>query len=226
MRIVATLLLAIPLSTLAQADGSGPPAPATAQWSLGAGVSTGFVVSSGMSGLGLLSSGLVSSVPSANASLERRLSERTWLVLGLDGFVTSSRRDAVPGLVTYAYSRLDQRQLAADCGVRHVVTARGTPVEVSVLALAEVGYASIDATLDNGAATQAQSASTWLAGAHVGLALERELTAGISLRVATPVAVLSWQQSRQQSPGFPAASSHALEAGVLLAPRLELRLAF
>jgi len=137
MRALVALLLAVPVSTLAQ---SSPDPAADGSWSLGAGVFTGLVFSSG----GTVSPFDTStSVPGATASLERRLASSTWLVLGLSASWDQARHDVTPG--TVGISRDDGRGLTAIGGVRQALTGPGAAVEVSVLALAIAGDASREA---------------------------------------------------------------------------------
>jgi hypothetical protein len=60
----------------------------------------------------------------------------------------------------------------------------------------------------------------------VGLAVERKLRDGLSLRVATPLFGVSWDRSRDEVPGAAPLRGSSVFASVLLAPRLELRMAF
>jgi len=222
MRVLAALLLAVPLSTLAQAAPPAAPAPAEPEWSLGAGVSFDGLIFRGS--FTTFATPLVSAfVPGVAASLERRLSARSWLVLGATAFWRSNRQDVPAG--AFGISRWEDRQVRAALGVRHALTGPGAPVEVSLLALADAGYSSVDATLVQ-TANADQEASAWTAGASLGLALERELTSRLSLRVASPLASLGYLATRQRQPGQGATKGHDFSAGLALAPRLELRLAF
>jgi hypothetical protein len=214
MRALALLLLVFcPLSALA--DEASPPA----RWSLGAGVST--VVYSSCSDLG---AGLVCPIrgASASASLERRLADASWLVLGLNGALSDARHDPLPGGSGSTRSRT--QQLTVDLGLRRVLASPGALVDVSILGLVEAGYGS--SRLDvGGASEEDQGSSVWIAGATVGLALDRALSPGLGLRVATPLAGAWWQQTRQELSGA-VVRGRSINAAVYLAPRLELRLAF
>ena len=160
MRVLAALLLAVPLSALAQAAPPAAPAPAEPEWSLGAGVSFDGL----FRGFGpTFATPLVSAfVPGVAASLERRLSARSWLVLGATASWRSNRQDVPAGAV--GISRWEERQVRVALGVRHALAGPGAPVEVSLLALADAGYSSVDATLVQ-AASADQEASAWTAGA-------------------------------------------------------------
>jgi hypothetical protein len=71
-----------------------------------------------------------------------------------------------------------------DLGVRQRVTGRGAPVEVTILAVAEGGYGSSRGSTD-GPASLSTRQTSWALGGNVGLAVDRELTSGLTLRVAT-----------------------------------------
>jgi hypothetical protein len=212
MRALALLTLVVcPLSTLAEEEAAPP------RWSLGAGVTA--VIYSSCSG----ADGLVcptSESPGATASLERRLSDRRWLVVSVDGTVREGHQDRVPGGA--GGYRTSFRQANLGVGLRQVLTGRGARVDVSLLALAQGGYDQTESRFEG---SPAQRSSAWLCGASVGLALDRELTSGLSVRVATPLAGAWWQQSRQRVSGT-TSRGHAFTASLYLAPRLELRLAF
>ncbi len=214
MRALATLLIVLPLSAMAQAGSS------SAGWSLGAGVSTAVIYSSCSTSTGLICPSARG--PSASASLERRLSDSSWLVVGFAGAIGDSRQDPIPD--SSGGARWKERRLTVDIGLRRIVTGRGAPVEVSILALGEGGYDEASATLDGNAAGE-QRFSSWLAGADVGLAIDRELVTGLTLRVATPLAGAWWQKTRQRLSGS-TVDGRSVDASVYLAPRLELRLAF
>ncbi len=217
MRAFALLVLVVcPLSVLAEEEAPPP------RWSLGAGVSTTVLYSScsgAVNGLCTTSQG-----PTADASVERRLGDATWLVLSGSGSISDRRQEGtVEGSDGTTTARWRYRQVLLDLGVRHVLTGRGALVDVSVLALAEGGYGAADGTTTDAEADT--KLSSWILGANVGLALDRELSPGLSLRVATPLAGVWWQRSRQETGGT-TVRSRALTASVYLAPRLELRLAF
>jgi hypothetical protein len=59
-----------------------------------------------------------------------------------------------------------------------------------------------------------------------GRRLVRELTGGLSLRVATPLVGVAYEESRTEVEGQPRRSGTDFSVRALLAPRLELRLAF
>ncbi len=213
MRAFALLMLIVcPLSALAEEEAAPP------RWSLGAGVSPAVIYSSCSGDPG----GPVCSTtqsPGATVSLERRLSDSRWLVLSADGTIRDSHQDGVAGAPGY---RSSYRQGYLSVGVRQILTGRGALVDVSLLALAQGGYDRSDSRFEG---SPAQRSSAWFGGASLGLALDRELTSGLSVRVATPLAGAWWEQSRQRVSGS-TVRGHAFTASVYLAPRLELRLAF
>jgi hypothetical protein len=223
MRLHAALaaLVVAPLAAVAQTP---PPTvaeatAAEADWSFGAGVSFGvFVSSASLGGLAAVSTG----VPVVAASLERRLSDRTWLVLGGAGAVS---RDRV-AFTAYGEARADSRSLYLTAGVRRVLTRAGAPVDVSILALGEAGVADADQRSVLAGSEALQEMTSWLAGASAGIAVDRELTGGLSLRVASPLLGVTYARSRYESAGQPAPTASSFSVRALLAPRLELRLAF
>ena len=224
MRLAAALLLA-PLSAFAQSPTPPPEGfPAgPAQWSLGAGWSPGYVsvISSAPTSLGFVSPPVL---PAVTASLERRLGERTWLVLGVFGAVGRQRQDVPPG--GFGLSQDDATQLFVNAGVRWIVTVPGAPVDVSFLGLLEGGGAGWDqAVVSAGAETQLKT-TAWRVGASIGIAIDRELTRGLSLRVATPLLGASYAWTRAEPAGQPPQEGSDFSVAAVIAPRLELRLAF
>jgi hypothetical protein len=99
-------------------------------------------------------------------------------------------------------------------------------VEVSLLLLAEAGVADADVHFVGGATEQRQDATAWVAGVNAGIAVDRVLAGGLSLRVASPLLGASYTWERLDEPGQPRREGSGLHASALLAPRLELRLAF
>jgi hypothetical protein len=228
MRLTAALavLVLAPLSAFASETTPTPtnnPVPAEAGWSLGAGLSSGdliFPFRSGLSPVFLTSSTFV---PVVAASLERRLSTRTWLALGVSGTFARARADVPPG--SFGFAKDDARQAYLTAGLRQVLTAPGAPVDVSVLVSAQGGVARADQHLVSGSEVE-QKLSAWLAGADLGIAVDRELTGGLSLRVATPLVGVAYEESRTEVEGQPRRSGTDFSVRAILAPRLELRLAF
>jgi hypothetical protein len=227
MRFLALTLL-LPTLALAQPAPEAPPVatPGEATWSLGAGgglstVYLGYPAFYGLSG---------GSVPSArvfvpSASVEWRLASRTWLVFGLTGLVSSQSNDPPP---TGMYGVLDgdTKWLAASVGVRQVVWGRSL-FEVSVLGLGELGVSSAHSRYQQGSgAIVAWDSDAWLVGVSLGLAVDRELTPGLSIRLATPLLGARWQEVTTTQAGSQAVNGHDLQVSAELAPRLELRLAF
>ncbi len=240
MRPIALAVL-LPLTAFAQTstpEAAASPAPAAAvpaarpaSWSLGAGVGfqTYSPVAVGSTSLG----GLYVSpptVPTAVASLERRLSARTWLVLGVNGTYDRERQDVAPQ--TTGISKNDLYALALSAGIRRVVTPAGAPVDVSIDVLADVGATRMkgDASYYSyGPAGIVQASfdeTGWRAGASLGVAIDRELTGALSLRVATPIVGAWYTRTKTEISGQPTLDGEEVAAGLALAPRLELRLAF
>jgi hypothetical protein len=248
MRLLATLLVLVPLSALSQSPDPQPPPPqplsaapapvvgalpatapsiapaasANSEWSIGAGISVSQVTV--LTTVGSSGSTLIMQSPGAVASLERRLTERTWLAFGVTGSVYRQRRDIEPG--GSGTSRWDSRQLAVHAGIRQLLTPGGAPVDVSLVALADVGGDSGTTTFVASGVPETRESSGWGVGADVGLAVERKLGDGLSLRVATPLVGVSWDRRRDEVPGAAPVRGNSVFASVMLDPRLELRLAF
>lgn len=213
MRLAIAVLLAVPLSALADA------APAEPRWSLGAGITTpqSLAVQVATPSVALHS-------PGVTASVERRLFERTWLTAGVSAAWGSERHDPSPA--AGAITRVDFRILSLSAGVRQPLTPRSAPVELSVLAEALAGHGSLDAQVNPGFFPAEQSASERYLAGQLGLALERELGSALSLRIASPLLGLTWRRSREEATGSPRRDGRTFSAGLALSPRLELRLAF
>lgn len=227
MRPHAALAALVLAPLVAAAEPPTPPVPDAAEWSVGAGLSFGLFFSA-MPPSFLSSSstpiGLNAGVPTVNASLERRLSPRSWLVFGAAG-AAERRRSDVPA-DSIGFARDDWRLLYLTAGLRRVLTRASAPVDVSLLVLAGAGVAEADQHfLFTGSETRGD-VSSWLAGADAGFAVDRELTGGLSLRVATPLLGVTYARDRIEEAGQPRRTATAFSARAILAPRLELRLAF
>jgi hypothetical protein len=230
MRPHAALAALVLAPLVAAAEPPTPPAPDAgphaAEWSFGAGLSFGLLFSSTPPSF-ISSSSPISSnagVPTVNASLERRLSPRNWLVFGAAGAAERRRSDVPADAI--GFTRDDWRSLYLTAGLRRVLTRASAPVDVSLLVLAGAGVAEADQHfLFTGAETRAD-VSSWLAGADAGIAVDRELTGGLSLRVASPLLGVTYARDRIEEAGQPRRTATAFSARAILAPRLELRLAF
>ena len=243
MRPIAIVAL-LPFAAFAQTSTPEPaasPAPPAAsasatpaRWSLGAGVGfqtfnvgpSPYYVSSTLGGLYVSQP----TIPTATASLERRLAPRTWLVLGVNGSYDRERQDLGPQ--STGISKSDLYALALSAGIRQVLTRAGAPVDVSVDVLANAGatrwkgdgafYSSVGPS----PAPVGFEDSAWRAGATFGVAIDRELTGALSLRVATPIVGAWYARTETKLTGQPTQDGEELGAGLMLAPSLELRLAF
>ncbi len=242
-RLLAVTLLLPSLALAQPAPDGGTPAPAAlataevapaapaevATWSLGAGVS--FLAFRGTAILASPGSYYATTwFPAAfapTASLERRLAPRTWLAFGFNAAVGRQSYDP-PAAGTYGPIRGDGQLLVLTAGVRQVVWSRSR-FDVSVFALGEVGGISSYSKFqqDTGALTE-EKASSWLIGASAELSVDRELSPGLSVRLATPLLRAAWQSGKRTLSGATSVTSkgHDLQVSAVLAPRLELRLAF
>jgi hypothetical protein len=193
---------------------------AAPNWSIGAGLSLEEIL--------LMTSSFMSVIdraPALAASLERQLSRRTWLAFGLRGAFRRDREDPDPA--TLDSPATDYRNLSVMGGVRRLVTPGSAPVAVSLLALANIGVGWSKAEYeDYSGGSRTEQRTGWTAGAELGLAVERELTDGLSLRVATPLAKLSWGWYRMRTDGESPREAHGVTLEAAVVPRLELRLAF
>jgi hypothetical protein len=203
----------------------GAPPATPPRWSVGAGVS----LYNGVQFITAASTGPTPPGLGVAASIERRLSRETWLTFGLDGAGQREWQEFDPtgaGVRSSGGARL-----SLGAGLRRLLTAVGAPVEVSAVADAQLGYGREDQTATpsgGGRATDA-SARSLIAGGEVGIAVERELSPGLSLRLATPVAGVWWTWSRVETEGdtgAPPWDVARLSVTAALHPRLELRMAF
>lgn len=223
MRVRAVLAALVVMPFLAAAQTSPPTeAPREPDWTFGGGVSFGVgAVTSSLSVGGLT---VTTQIPTVAASLERRLAGRTWLVLGGAGGVAHRRADVQEG--SYGYPRDDSRQGFLTAGVRHALTSAGAPVEVSAIAYVEGGLVDADQRLFVFTTESREDVTMWVAGVGAGIAIDRELTHHVSLRVASPLLQARYARLRVKETGQPAQTATDLSAGALVVPRLELRVAF
>jgi hypothetical protein len=211
-----------PAAMVPAALESAPAAPGP--WSLGAGVAFGSSYVSALSRSSTLGSFLIlPSAPAASASLERAVGTGRWLVLGLLGGVEHHQVDAPAG--SGAITEYTATSIAASVGLRSALTRAGAPVCVSLLTLLTAGYGKGREEIAY-ATPVTWRLESWSVGASLGLAVDRELSPGLSLRLATPLLVASWERSSQErSDQEPYKGSDGAVA-LALAPSLELRLAF
>lgn len=218
IRLPVTALIAL-LALPAVAAETTP--PAEGNWSLGAGVGFGSVFSSGA----ILGPSTLST-PAAAASVERRLSEDLWLVVG--GLVAASRTTNDANAVNPA-TRDELVQGAVVAGVRRVMTPHGAPVTVSWTALGRVDLGRRDRTFNNTSSTLVVlNAHERLFGvaASFGIAIERELTDRLALRASTPLLSAGWSRDRLEASDGSRSVSRGASVVALVAPSLELRMTF
>jgi hypothetical protein len=205
----------------------------SARWTIGAGVGFSQLVlisSSSASAVGLLGMG---SAPIATFSLERRLGERTWLVFGGSGSVSHTDSDRPPPVAGVTFSALTTDESeggALSIGLRRVVTRPGALVDVSLQATVEGGtshehqeYTTVGTVIPpakNGIRYESRYAAV-----TGGIAVERELTGGLAVRISTPLVGASWSRSERKD-DLGKTASRSMGAFVTLSPRIELRLAF
>jgi hypothetical protein len=212
----------------AAATTAPTPPPAQPDWSFGGGlVYSMYEFPAGS--YSLLFRGPAPAVPTVTASLERRMSPRSWLVLGVAGAVWRDRQDVPSG--SSGYGRNDLRELTVTAGVRRPVTRAGAPVEVSVVVAAQGGIYDAEQRIDQRytpatTTSTTQDLTAWFAGAQAGLAIERALTDGLSVRVASPLLQGRYSRGSVRQAGQPDAHSSSARVTATLAPTLELRLQF
>jgi hypothetical protein len=226
--LVPSLALAQPAPEAAAPVAAGPAPIEEATWSIGAGLSFGgFVGMATSPPLGSSSSPLWSPYYGyeTTASIERRLAPRTWLVFGLAGGVNNLSYDPQPA---GSGGPLDARKrvLTFTAGARQVAWSRSR-FEVSVLGLIGAGWNDSHSRYQQstGAVTE-MSDHAWMVGLSAGLAIEFELTQGLSLRLATPLLRTNWRSGSVSQGGGATSSGHEFQVFAALEPRLELRLAF
>ncbi|WP_242346467.1 hypothetical protein [Anaeromyxobacter terrae] len=226
-RLAAALFLAALLTpALSLAEGAAP-----AEWSLGGGLSwtlVGDPISAILLPSGAYVTSIDASIPSVNASIERRAGERTWVVFGLAGGADRREMDPAPsGAINYSPTEQTVTGAFASVGVRRVLTPRDAPVDFSIVGALEGGFvrASETTPAQVGGEIDATYRSR-LVGVSGGIALDRTLTGSLSLRIATPLVTASYASVSSTATGQADRDGSALRAHVVLAPRLELRIAF
>jgi hypothetical protein len=151
--------------------------------------------------------------PTVATSLERALSDRTWLAVDLSAAFERVNSDSSSSAGHQPQNR--HRRLSMEFGVRHILNRPGAPVDVSVMALAG-GWVE-DFLRDS-----STSLTQWSAGVSGGIAIDRQLVPGLTVRVASPVIAASYLSIK----GTYATRGKGFSTALQLAPRLELRLSF
>ena len=250
MRTLIALIF-LPLVALAQTEAeAAPPVAMTAtqpvqgaepilpDWNVGAGIGFSFGTLGstfgllGNGGLGGLS-GLSPSVqPRLSLLVERRLSERL--------FFSFQAAASYSGNQSSTNSAMSSRNITVDgtVGLRRVFNPRGI-VEVSWFGSVGVGYGNYEyraltIALDRVTSTyqeipQASRGSSFSVGGVTGLALERELIAGLALRLSSSILGLSFASNQNAlTTGDTTVdnANHGLDAGLRFSPTIELRYAF
>lgn len=223
MKLAAVVLvLVFPFVAGAEADL----APETPRWSIGAGAGTIIF------GNDLLLSGIGSSagMPFVRASLERRVGERTWLVVGASAFYETTDTDPTSTSYSIVYTETDstERSGRVEAGLRRELTGARAPFVVSGLLLANVGGLSLERRYLTGTPGQEvqEDSDAFVAGLSAGAAVERELTRGLSVRISSPVVITSWSWREIRTSGQPSRDARTFGVSLTLAPLLELRLVF
>ncbi len=234
MRPIALVVL-VPFVAFAQTSTPEPAAPAAAapapaepaardraNWSIGAGIAgtNVYLYSVGSSMLVI-----EQRAPVGAASLERRISGGTWLVLGLEATYDRRKSENAVSMSTtatdeYLYGRLS-------LGIRHVVSPARAPVDVSVVALAMGGTSRLKSTTEDAGIESTNESTGWSLGAEAGIAIDRVLTGGLSVRLATPLLSAGLGRAKMTpAGGGPEVKYDAVTFAAVIAPRIELRLEF
>jgi len=189
-------------------------------WSIGAGLTLGQV--GGLFSLNSLSSltSLTTFAPGASVFLEHRSGPRSFLLLDLSGAYQSNH------LESGSTGNARQRSLAADIGLRYLLTAPDALVDVSVLALVNGSLSDSTSSSSGGLSSVLVGQSQWSVGASAGLVVERKLVPGLFVRISTPVVYASNSRSKTDYVSMDSVVMSGFGVGLQLAPRLELRLAF
>jgi hypothetical protein len=220
---------------------AAPPAPVAAaapaeqppKWTIGAGLvflggSVSLAAPSSTVGPLTLAGGFGQSIPVATFFVERRTGERTWLVFGAEGSVSRQSFDARPAssISFLDPTKDDAERVSVSVGLRRVVTRPRAPVEVSLQATLDGGYVhELQEFATSSGATGSIRDIGWFAGATGGIAVERELTGGLALRISTPLVRAVWTTvERKDDAGKHDGTSWTVLGTI--APTLELRLAF
>ena len=214
-----------PLAALAEgADAAPAAAPAqTAPWSLGAGAGWGPFY--GLQTAYLGGPGAVPpAAPTVRASLERAVRTGWWLELGFGGDVQRLRGDAPDGIGRT--TRNDAGTAALNLGLRRALTAPGAPVCVSVDLALVAGYTAFHIESAALTTTQVVRGEAVSLGLATGLAVERELTSGLSLRVGTSLLEAWWTSASVKDSVYGEVTRKGGNASLALSPWLELRQAF
>jgi hypothetical protein len=222
----SALVAALLMPAVALAEGAPPPA-----WSIGGGVTLslfGTGVSTTLGPAGVYTTSFNASTPSVSASLERRSGKRTWFMFGLSGGTVRSEMDP-PTSGTFYESTTEQRvtRAFASVGLRRVITPVDAPVDFSIIGAVEGGFARVDETIiaSSGGEVEATYRSR-IIGVTGGIAVDRTLAGSLSLRIATPLVTASYASVTNAATGQPDRDGSAAGVDVVLAPRLELRIAF
>ena len=258
MRNLIAVVCILPFVALAQSEAevSPPPVATTAaqpvhaavpilrDWNVGAGFTfplggVGFSGSlGGLAGLAGFAGGaslLSLSIPTAprmTILIERRLSERLFL-----GFQAAVSYRANQSDTSTAISSRDLI-LEGAVGLRRIFNPRGI-VEVSWFGNAGVGYGNFENrnlgfTVDPTTAMFVQTPQTvrgnsFAVGAVTGITLERELIAGLALRLSSSILGISYGSIASTiltGDASVATANHGVDAGLRFSPAIELRYAF
>ena len=220
MRTLLALLVLAPTLALAQPADPTPPA----DWTLGAGLTLGELLVSSSFGV----SPLVASVPSVSASLERAISDRTWLVFGISAFGMRERYELPASAASSSGTLRDQDTAggAAEFGFRGAVTPAAAIVSVSWLASFEAGFAHTARTFTSSAGDLSDRYDVRYVGGSVGLAVERTLGERLAVRLATPLARVQYGTTEARPQMGDITKGTLSGVALVIAPRLELRVAF
>lgn len=213
-------------------------APVLPAWNIGGGFT---FFTGGLAMLGSGQSGLVGSAgalgglsqPTMTLLLERRLNEYLFVTFQASAGYGASQDDKNSEVFSH------QLSLAGTIGLRRVINPRGI-VEVSWFANLGLGYGNFESRVTGNLynpttgmflpdALQIARGNSFSLGAVAGLTLERELVAGLALRLSSSVLGFSYG-SGASSLSTPDSSSdgksHGFNLGLRFSPSIEIRYAF
>jgi hypothetical protein len=224
---VAVGLAASPALAQDATPTQGPEHP----WSLGAGLGVGGDYSLLASLGGLLSNTSVST-PTANVSVERKLTPRTSVLVGLTATANSNTNSPVNQTGGFTSSTtLSNQSFALGVGLRQVLMGNEAVVAISGHAVVSYGYSRLEqsSSVSNGTTTTNSDtvSNGGTLGLGAGIAAERLLTDQLSLRLSLGILRAGYSSGRTAQSGVGSPQNFSgFNLGLQVSPSLELRLYF
>src|SRR4051794_6952717 len=164
------------------------PAPEPTTWSVGAGIST--TIFRGGVVWGFVAPSLA--LPAGTLTFERRLGEKTWLMLGLTGILQSTTYQPEKPTAADVVTNYAQQTVLLSLGLQHNLLSSAAPVAVFVHAILSFGYQrqvqsnSTRTMTPLGppvTETMASIGNGGVVGLGAGLAVERMLIESLAVRL-------------------------------------------